>query len=153
MIVTQLSSLLLATVLPCMTTLVTPTSIQPEVLSYHGHSNVYVLEAHAATYNIYQAQVITNFDWFIKGDKIGLTGGLTEDDLDYMELIDFDEDGFLDDVVIKLKSTQEILGIVLNADDFVIAGEFVSVSSTRQSITCVPQINIISFNISGRRLI
>lgn len=148
MIVTQLSTLLLATVLPCIATLVTPMSVQAEILSSNGNTDVFILEAHAATNNVYQAQVITSFDWFTDADKIGLTGGLTEADLDYMELIDFDEDGFLDDAVIKLKSTQAILGVVLNADDFVLEGEFIPIISSNQPIACFQKVNIVSCNSS-----
>ena len=148
MIVTQLSTLLLATVLPCMTTLVTHKSVQAEIFNNNGHTDVFILEAHAATNNIYQAQVITDFDWFADADKIGLTGGLTEEDLDYMELIDFDEDGFLDDAVIKLKSTQAILAVVLNADDFVLEGEFIPIVARRQPKACIQKVNLVSFNSS-----
>jgi len=87
--------------------------------------------------------VISNFDWFNDGDKIGLTDGLTESDLNYMQLIDFDNDGRSDDAVIKIKSTQEILGVVLNADDFVLEGEFVAIPSlATQPIACLPKANI-----------
>ncbi|WP_413166892.1 hypothetical protein ACL6C3_09340 [Capilliphycus salinus ALCB114379] len=132
--------------LPCMATLITPISVQAEIFSSNGNTDVFILEADAATSNVYQAQVIKNFDWFADADKIGLTGGLTEEDLDYMELIDFDEDGFLDDAVIKLKSTQAILGVVLNADDFVLEGEFIPITSSRPPITCLPKVNLVSCN-------
>ncbi|MEL7036209.1 MAG: hypothetical protein AAFO04_11395 [Cyanobacteria bacterium J06592_8] len=127
--------------LPSVLTFVTSPSVQAEVFSSNGNTDVFILEAQATTDNVYNAQVIPNFDWFADGDKIGLTGGLTEEDLDYMELIDFDEDGFLDDAVIKLKSTQEILGVVLNADDFVLEGEFIPVTSSRQPMICLKKVN------------
>lgn len=139
---------MLATVLPCIGTLVIPTSVRAEIWSSNGHRDVFVLEAHATTNNVYQAQVIANFDWFTDADKIGLTGGLTEEDLDYMELIDFDEDGFLDDSVIKLKSTQAILGVVLNADDFVLEGEFISIASSKPPINRLQKVNTVGCNSS-----
>lgn len=144
MFIKNLGTLLLVTVLPSVIAFVSLPSVKAEILSSNGNTDLFILEAQATTFNVYQAQVIPNFDWFADGDKIGLTGGLTEADLDYMELIDFDEDGFLDDAVIKLKSTQEILGVVLNADDFVLEGEFIPVTSSRQPITCLKKINTAS---------
>ncbi|MFM6194849.1 MAG: hypothetical protein ACKPEN_09575, partial [Planktothrix sp.] len=51
--------------------------------------------------------------------------------------------GRLDDAVIKIKSTEAILGVVLNADDFVLEGEFVPIPSlATQPIACLPKANI-----------
>ena len=146
MIFTQFSPLFRVTVLPCFLTLILPLSVRAEILGGNGNADVFILKVNAATHNINQAQVITHFDWFNDGDKIGLTNGLTEADLDYQELIDFDEDGFLDDTVIKLKSNQTILGIVLNADDFVLEGEFIPVASTGQPLSCLQKFNLTNCN-------
>ncbi len=146
MIFTQLNLCLRGTILPCIVTLILPIPVRAEIFGSNGNTDIFILKINAATHNINQAQVITHFDWFNDGDKIGLTNGLTEADLDYQELIDFDEDGFLDDTVIKLKSNQTILGIVLNADDFVLEGEFIPVASTGQPISCLQKVNIASCN-------
>lgn len=146
MIVTQLRTLLMVTMLPYIAALMVPTPVWGEIFDTNGNTDVFILEANGATHNINQAQVIMHFDWFNDGDKIGLTNGLTEADIDYQELIDFDEDGFLDDTVIKLKSNQTILGIVLNADDFVLEGEFIPVASTDQPLICLQKVNIASCN-------
>ncbi|NJK39956.1 MAG: hypothetical protein HC920_21025, partial [Oscillatoriales cyanobacterium SM2_3_0] len=47
-----------------------------------------------------------------------------------------------DDTVIKLKSTQEILGVVLDADDFVLEGEFFPVIADRQPLVCLRKANV-----------
>lgn len=108
----------------------------------NGNTDMFILEAAQATDNLSQAQVIDNFDWFNDGDKIGLTGGLTEDDLDYEELIDFDQDGFEDDTVVKLKLTKKILGVILDADDFVLAGEFFPVDIAQNPVLCLEKANV-----------
>lgn len=144
MLVIRLRAFIIATVIPFIFSLLTALPGSGQTVDGKGNTDVFVLPAAAATTNIQEAAVISDFDWFSDGDKIGLTDGLTESDLDYMELIDFDEDGLSDDTVIKIKSTQEILGVVLNADDFVLDGEFVPVSSQKTLISCLQKANSVS---------
>lgn len=63
-----------------------------------------------------------------QGDRIGLTGGLTQNDILYRGVIDANGDGQMNDAVIQLKETNEILGIVLNVNPFQLDGMFVTVS-------------------------
>jgi hypothetical protein len=62
------------------------------------------------------------------GDRIGLTGGLTQNDILYRGVIDANGDGQMNDAVIQLKETNEILGVVLNVNPFQLDGMFVTVS-------------------------
>jgi hypothetical protein len=68
-----------------------------------------------------------DFDWFNDGDKIALTDGLTEADLEYNQLIDYEGDGLVNDTIITIAATSQILGIVLNVDDFALQGQFIAV--------------------------
>lgn len=142
MLISQLISLALLTVVPPLSLMAS----QPAWADYiRSHPpNVFIISVENATHNLNEAPIITNFDWF-HGDKIGLTGGLTEDDLDYQLLIDFNNDGFANDTVIRRRETQEILGVVINADDFVLDGEFISVSSYEIK-SCMKQENILNCN-------
>ncbi|MBS0016512.1 MAG: hypothetical protein KFF72_09165 [Arthrospira sp. SH-MAG29] len=144
MLISQLISLALLTVVPPLSLMAS----QPAWADYiRSHSqNVFIISVENATHNVNEAPIITDFDWFY-GDKIGLTGGLTEDDLDYQLLIDFNNDGFANDTVIRLRETQEILGVVINADDFVLDGEFIPVSSY-QIKSCMKQENILNCNLN-----
>ncbi len=143
MISNRVRTCLIATIFPFMISLFMPMTGSAQTPSSNGNTDIFILKTQDATHNISDVSVISNFDWFNDGDKIGLTDGLTESDLNYMQLIDFDNDGRSDDAVIKIKSTQEILGVVLNADDFVLEGEFVVISSlATQPIACLPKANI-----------
>lgn len=145
MISNQVRSCLIATIVPFMISLFMPMSGNAQTPSSNGNTDIFVLKTQDASHNMFHAPVISNFDWFNDGDKIGLTDGINEIDLDYTKLIDFDGDGRADDAVIKIKSTQEILGVVLNADDFVLKGEFVSIPSVlTQPIACLPKTNTVT---------
>ena len=63
-----------------------------------------------------------------EGDRIGLTGGMTQDDILYRGVIDTTGDGQMNDAVIQIKGTNEILGVVLNVNPFQLDGMFVTVS-------------------------
>ncbi|MDB9514940.1 calcium-binding protein [Kamptonema animale CS-326] len=82
-------------------------------------ADTFVFRRDEAGFNINQVDVITDFQ-FREGDRIGLTDGLTQLDLRFNDedRIDFDSDGEFDDMVVRISSTGEILGIVLNADNF-----------------------------------
>ncbi|MGE5655582.1 MAG: calcium-binding protein [Actinomycetota bacterium] len=88
-------------------------------------ADTFVLRRDEATFNINQADVITDFN-FNQGDRIGLTDGLTELDLQFNDAdrIDYDRDGQVNDMPIRLKSTGQIIGIVLNTDNFELTGAF-----------------------------
>ncbi|VXD20068.1 conserved exported hypothetical protein [Planktothrix serta PCC 8927] len=143
MISNRVRTFLIATIFPIVISLFMPMTGNAQTPSSNGNTDIFILKTQDATHNISDVSVISHFDWFNDGDKIGLTDGISEDDLDYTELMDFDQDGRSDDAVIKIKSTQEILGVVLNADDFVLEGEFVVISSlATQPIACLPKANI-----------
>ena len=142
MFLTPFTALLIVTTLPLFSVSMPTPTVSAQTVGGNGKTDVFIIQTHEATTDINQAPVIVNFDWFNDGDKIGLTDGLTEADLDYRSLIDFDADGLQDDTVIKLRSTQEILCIVLNADDFVLDGEFIPVTSPKP-ITCLRKANAI----------
>ncbi|HEY9866766.1 MAG TPA: hypothetical protein V6D21_21515 [Candidatus Obscuribacterales bacterium] len=142
MISNRVRTCLIATIIPFMISVFLPMSGNAQTPSSNGNTDIFILKTQDASHNLFHVSVISDFDWFNDGDKIGLTDGMDETDLDYQELIDFDGDGRVDDVVIKIKSTQEILGVVLNADDFVLEGEFVSIPSIlTQPIACLPKTN------------
>lgn len=142
MFLTQFTALLMVTTLPLFSVSMPAPMVRAQAIGGNGKTDVFMIRTHGATTDLNQAPVITHFDWFSDGDKIGLMDGLTEADLDYRSLIDFDADGLRDDTVIKLRSTQEILCIVLNADDFVLDGEFITVASPKP-ITCLRKANVI----------
>ncbi|HLO51809.1 MAG TPA: calcium-binding protein [Kamptonema sp.] len=88
-------------------------------------ADTFVFRRDEAAFNINQADVITDFN-FREGDRIGLTNGLTQLDLRFNDedRIDFDSDGEFDDMVVRINNTGEILGIVLNADNFDLTDTF-----------------------------
>ncbi|MCC3411413.1 MAG: calcium-binding protein [Microcoleus sp. PH2017_29_MFU_D_A] len=71
------------------------------------------------------ADVITDFN-FDEGDRIGLTDGLTELDLIFTDdnLIAYDNDGIINDMVIENAINGQIVGIVLNTNNFELIGAF-----------------------------
>lgn len=74
------------------------------------------------------ADWITDFN-LAEGDKIGLTDGLTENDINYLGVLDVNNNG-VNDAILQLKSTNEILGIVLDIGvPFGLAGQFETVSA------------------------
>lgn len=87
----------------------------------------FILRTDEAGFDPNQIDVIMDFDWFNDGDKIALTDGLTEADLDYYQLMDYEGDGLVNDTVISIAATSQILGIVLNVDDFVLEDQFIAV--------------------------
>lgn len=143
MISDQLRIILIATIFPILVSLMATIPSSAQTPNSNGNTDVFILNAQNATRDLSKAPVVSEFNWFHDGDKIGLTHGLTESDLDYMQLVDFDQDGLFDDAVIKIKSTQQVLGIILNADDFILDGEFIPVSSSHtQLLSCLPKANI-----------
>ncbi|AFY80749.1 CAP domain-containing protein [Oscillatoria acuminata] len=62
-----------------------------------------------------------------QGDRIGLTGGLTQNDISYQRFVDVDNNG-IPDALIQINSTNEILGVVLNINPLELNGMFVTVS-------------------------
>ena len=140
---TQLIALLMVTTLPLFSISMPIQIVRAQAVGRNGQTDIFIIRTHQATTDINRAPVITNFNWFSDGDKIGLTDGLTEADLDYRSLIDFDADGLQDDTVIKLRNTEEILCIVLNADDFVLDGEFIPIASYKP-IACLRKANTIN---------
>lgn len=152
MISDQLRIILIATIFPILVSLMATLPSSAQTPKSNGNTDVFILNMQNATRELSQAPVVSEFDWFNDGDKIGLTHGLTESDLDYMQLVDFDRDGLFDDAVIKIKSTQQILGIILNADDFVLDGEFIPVSpSSTQLLTCLPKANTLNCQLPTAR--
>ncbi|AFY80747.1 CAP domain-containing protein [Oscillatoria acuminata] len=74
--------------------------------------------------NPLEADFITDFNR-AEGDRIGLTDGLTENDITYEAIIDLDNNG-MNDTVIRIIDTNEILGVVLNINPSDLNGMFVS---------------------------
>ncbi len=72
------------------------------------------------------ADHITDFNR-AEGDRIGLTDGLTENDISYQRFVNVDGNQ-VPDAVIQINSTNEILGIVLNVNPFELNGMFQAVS-------------------------
>jgi len=73
-----------------------------------------------------QADYITDFNRG-EGDRIGLTDGLTVNDITYQRFVDVDNNA-IPDALIQLNSTNEILGVVLNINPLELNGMFVTVS-------------------------
>ncbi|VXD13170.1 conserved hypothetical protein [Planktothrix serta PCC 8927] len=95
-------------------------------------SDIFILRTDETNSNLQQVDVITDFEWFSQNDKIALTDGLTNTDLNYQQLIDYEGDGLVNDTVITLVQTQAILAIVLNVDDFALDGVFLASNSLNQ---------------------
>ncbi|MGC9527802.1 MAG: hypothetical protein ACP5D7_19890 [Limnospira sp.] len=143
MFLTQFTALLMVTTLPLFSVSLPVPIVYAQGIGGNGKTDIFMIRTHAATTEIEQAPVIANFNWFDDGDKIGLPDGLTEADLDYQTLIDFDGDGLQDDTVVRLRSTGEILCVILNADDFVLDGEFIPITS-QKPIACLRKANTIN---------
>ncbi len=73
------------------------------------------------------ADYITDFNG-AEGDRIGLTDGLTANDISYQRFVDVDGNS-IPDALLQINSTNEILGVVLNINPLELNGMFQSVSS------------------------
>ncbi|MCT7983148.1 CAP domain-containing protein [Laspinema sp. A4] len=73
------------------------------------------------------ADYITDFNR-AEGDRIGLTDGLTQNDISYQRFVDVDNNG-IPDALLQINSTNEILGVVLNVNPLELNGMFQAVSS------------------------
>jgi Ca2+-binding RTX toxin-like protein len=99
-----------------------------DVLTGGLGADIFVLRSNDE-FGVNGADVITDFN-FDESDRIGLTDGLTELDLifDDDNLIAYDNDGIINDMVIENRITGQILGIVLNTNSFELTGAFESAS-------------------------
>ncbi|MEG3899137.1 MULTISPECIES: calcium-binding protein [unclassified Microcoleus] len=95
-----------------------------DVLTGGPGADIFVLRSNEG-FGVNGADVITDFS-FDNGDRIGLTDGLTELDLLFEDdnLIAYDNDGFVNDMVILNRRDGQILGVVLNVDNFELVGAF-----------------------------
>ena len=95
-----------------------------DVLTGGPGGDLFVLRSNE-TLGVNGADVITDFN-FDEGDRIGLNDGLTELNLLFTDddLIAYDNDGILNDMVIRNRSNGQILGIVLNTNNFELIGSF-----------------------------
>lgn len=100
-----------------------------DVLIGSEGTDTFVLRADEASFDLSRADVLADFD-FRQGDRIGLTDGLTEIGLTFDEnqQVDYDRDGLIDDLVIRLTSTGQILGVVLNVEPFDLQDQFEAVN-------------------------
>ncbi|MEG4853839.1 calcium-binding protein [Microcoleus sp. B5-D4] len=96
-----------------------------DVLTGGLGGDIFVLRSNDEAFGIDGADVVTDFN-FDEGDRIGLTDGLTELDLFFEDdnLIAYDNDGIINDMVIENITTGQIVGIVLNTDSFELVGAF-----------------------------
>ncbi len=95
-----------------------------DVLTGGLGADIFVLRSNEA-FGVNGADVITDFN-FDEGDRIGLTDGLTELDLIFTDdnLIAYDNDGIINDMVIENAINGQIVGIVLNTNSFELTGAF-----------------------------
>ncbi len=95
-----------------------------DVLTGGPGADIFVLRSNEQ-FGVNGADVITDFN-FDEGDRIGLTDGLTELDLLFEDdnLIAYDNDGIINDMVVLNGRNGQILGIVLNTDSFELIGAF-----------------------------
>ncbi|MEG5056518.1 calcium-binding protein [Microcoleus sp. A2-C5] len=95
-----------------------------DVLTGGPGADIFVLRSNEE-FGVNGADVITDFN-FDEGDRIGLTDGLTELDLFFTDdnLIAYDNDGFINDMVIENSRNGQIVGIVLNTNSFELTGAF-----------------------------
>ncbi len=96
-----------------------------DVLTGGSGADICVLRSNDEAFGINGADVITDFN-FDEGDRIGLTDGLTELDLFFEDdnLIAYDNDGIINDMVIENIITGQIVGVVLNTNSFELTGAF-----------------------------
>jgi len=95
-----------------------------DVLTGGPGADIFVLRSNEQ-FGVNGADVVTDFN-FNEGDRIGLTDGLTELDLLFTDdnLIAYDNDGIINDMVIENARNGQIVGIVLNTDSFELTGSF-----------------------------
>ncbi|MEG4203045.1 calcium-binding protein [Microcoleus sp. Pol7_A1] len=95
-----------------------------DVLTGRAGADIFVLRSNEG-FGVNGADIITDFR-FDDGDRIGLTDGLTEIDLFFENdnLIAYENDGFVNDMVIRNRRDGLILGVVLNVDNFELVGAF-----------------------------
>ncbi len=95
-----------------------------DVLTGGLGADIFVLRSNEE-FGVNGADVITDFN-FDEGDRIGLTDGLTELDLLFTDdnLIAYDNDGIINDMVIFNQINGQIVGIVLNTNSFELTGAF-----------------------------
>jgi Ca2+-binding RTX toxin-like protein len=95
-----------------------------DVLTGGPGADTFVLRSNEQ-FGVNGADVVTDFN-FDEGDRIGLTDGLTELDLLFTDdnLIAYDNDGIINDMVIENARNGQIVGIVLNTDSFELTGSF-----------------------------
>ncbi|MEG4056568.1 MULTISPECIES: calcium-binding protein [unclassified Microcoleus] len=96
-----------------------------DVLTGGIGADIFVLRSNDEAFGIDGADVVTDFN-FDEGDRIGLTDGLTELNLFFEDdnLIAYDNDGIINDMVIENIITGQIVGIVLDTDNFELVGAF-----------------------------
>ena len=95
-----------------------------DVLTGGSGADIFVLKSNEQ-FGVNGADVVTDFN-FNDGDRIGLTDGLTELDILFTDdnLIAFDNDGIINDMVIENAINGQIVGIVLNTNSFELTGAF-----------------------------
>ena len=95
-----------------------------DVLTGGSGADIFVLKSNEQ-FGVNGADVVTDFN-FNDGDRIGLTDGLTELDILFTDdnLIAFDNDGIINDMVIENARNGQIVGIVLNTNSFELTGAF-----------------------------
>ncbi len=96
-----------------------------DVLTGGPGADIFALRSNEEAVGINGADVITDFN-FDEGDRIGLTDGLTELNLFFEDdnLIAYDNDGIINDMVIENRITGQTVGIVLNTNSFELTGAF-----------------------------
>jgi Ca2+-binding RTX toxin-like protein len=96
-----------------------------DVLTGGPNADIFVLRSNDEGFGVNGADIITDFN-FDEGDRIGLTDGLTELDLFFTDdnLIAYDNDGIINDMVIESARNGQIVGIVLNTNSFELTGAF-----------------------------
>ncbi len=106
-----------------------------DVLTGGPGADTFLLKSNDEAFSINAADVVTDFK-FDEGDRIALTDGLTELNLLFTDdnLIAYDNDGIVNDMVIRNRSNGQILGIVLNNNNFDLLGSFVTASPVTLAI-------------------
>ncbi|MFB8797275.1 MAG: calcium-binding protein [Microcoleus sp.] len=100
-----------------------------DVLTGGLGADTFLIKSNDEGFGVNAADVITDFN-FDEGDRIALTDGLTELNLIFTDdaLIAYDNDGIINDMVIRNRSNGQILGVVLNTNSFELTGAFETAS-------------------------